>query len=68
MQKGVFCGLFVCFFGGLLNSEGSSEGCSKWVDSEVVGLSVHAWSLTMAVMSVLMIATIVVVVVLLLPL
>ena len=51
----------------LSNSEGS-EGCSGWVDSEVVGLScrVHAWSLVIVVWSVM--ATIVVVVVLLLPL
>ena len=48
----------------MLNSEGS-DGCSGWVDSEVVGLScrVHAWSLVSMVRS--MIATIVVVVVLL---
>ena len=48
----------------VLNSEGSPEGCSGWVDSEVVGLSVHAWSLTVVVESVV-IATIVVIVVLL---
>ena len=48
----------------MLNSEGS-EGCSGWVDSEVVGLSrrVHAWSLVIVVES--MIAAIVVIVVLL---
>ena len=54
----------------MLNSEGSPEGCSGWVDSEVVGLSlcrVHAWSLVVAVGSVI-VATIVVIVVLLLPL
>ena len=54
----------------MLNSEGSPEGCSGWVDSEVVGLSlcrVHAWSLVAAVGSVI-VATIVVIVVLLLPL
>ena len=47
----------------MLNSE-ASDGCSGWVDSEVVGLSVHAWSLVAVVKSVV-IATIVVVVVLL---
>ena len=49
----------------MLNSK-ASDGCSKGVDSEVVGLSlcpVHAWSLVAVVTS--MIATIVVVVVLL---
>ena len=47
----------------------ASDGCSGWVDSEIVGvvmssLSVHAWSLVTTVTSVV-IATIVVVVVLL---
>ena len=52
----------------ILLNPGASEGCSGWVDSEVVGESlslrrVHAWSLVIVVRSV--IATIVVVVVLL---
>ena len=47
----------------MLNA-GCSEGCTGWVDSEVVGLSVHAWSLVAAVGSVI-VATIVVIVVLL---
>ena len=48
----------------MLNSR-ASEGCSGWVDSEVVGLSprVHAWSLVIVVRST--VATIVVIVVLL---
>ena len=48
--------------GKLLNSEESPGGCSGWGISEVVGLSVHAWSLTVAV-TLVVIATIVVVVV-----
>ena len=59
-QRGAWCGHSSAT---MLNSE-RSEGCSGWVDSEVVGLSVHAWSLVAVVKSV-MITTIVVVVVLL---
>ena len=64
MQRGAGCGHSSAT---MLNPE-ASDGCSGWVVSEVVGESlslrrVHAWSLTVAVESV--IATIVVVVVLL---
>ena len=69
--RNVVPGTPTLLWGFLLNSE-TSEGCSKGVDSEIVGvvmssLSVHAWSLVTTVTSGV-IANIVVVVVLLLPL